>query len=98
MVQLFRAATFILIFIKLLTDNSWLEIDHHDARHHLAGTRLVEEGVEAVIRTGNFVGRHRSVRLDSVLQAIQLPAGIAHLDARLTHVHRYTLALIGGKK
>lgn len=82
---------------QILTDNSWLKIDHHGPRYHLAGTRLVEEGVEAIIRTGDFVGWHSSVWLDSVFQTIQLPARIAHLDARLTHVHRYTLALIRGK-
>lgn len=32
-----------------LTDDSRLEINHYSTRYHLAGARLVEEGIEAII-------------------------------------------------
>lgn len=40
-----------------------------------------------------FIGGHDSVRLDAMLQAVQLPAGIAHLHACLTHMDRDNLTL-----
>ena len=50
---------------------------------------LGEEGVERVISLPDGgVARHHPVRLDPVLQAVELPAGVAHLGARLTVVER----------
>jgi hypothetical protein len=50
----------------------------------LASTSLIEEGVERIIAaTDGFVGGHLPVGLDAVLKAIQLPAGVASLDASL---------------
>ena len=46
----------------------------------LAGPGLGEEGVERVVPAPDgLVGRHLPVRLDAMLQTVQLPAGIAHL-------------------
>ena len=51
-------------------------------------TSLSKEGVERVVRDADgLVGRHLAVRLDAVLQAIELPARVAHLATGLTHVH-----------
>jgi hypothetical protein len=53
----------------------------------LAGTSLGEEGAEAVIqRTGGLVRGQHAVRLNTVLQAVQLPAGIPHLATGLPNV------------
>jgi hypothetical protein len=53
----------------------------------LAGTSLTEEGVEGIIPSSNsFVTRHLAIWLDAMLEAIQLPAGIADLDAGLADV------------
>ena len=50
---------------------------------------LREEGVERVISLANGgVARHHPVRLDPVFEAVELPAGVAHLGARLTVVDR----------
>jgi hypothetical protein len=53
----------------------------------LAGTRLGEEGVEGVIAAANGLVRgHLAVRLDTVLEAVELPARIADLNTGLTDV------------
>ena len=52
----------------------------------LARASLGEEGAEAVVASA--VGRQHAVRLDPVLHAVQLPAGVAHLTAGLANVDR----------
>ena len=78
----------------MLTDNSGLQVHKDGPGHVLLGTGLTEEGGEGVVMPahGRLVG-HGSVRLDPVLQTVELPAGVAHLNTRLTHVDGYTLAL-----
>ena len=57
-----------------------LQIQEDAARHVLAGTRLGEERVERIVTaTDGLVGGHLSIGLDAMLQAIQLPAGVADL-------------------
>ena len=52
-----------------------------------SSSRLREEGIERVIPGADrFVGRHLAIRLDAVLEAIKLPAGIANLAASLSDV------------
>ncbi len=64
----------------------------------LPGSGLREEGVERVIEgAGGLVARHLSIRLDPVLQAIQLPARIPDLHPGLTHVDGNTLPLVREK-
>lgn len=59
-----------------------------------ASAGLAEESVEAVVASANgLVRRHLPIRLDTVLQAVQLPAGISYLDSGLTDVDRDTLTL-----
>jgi len=54
----------------------------------LAGARLAEEGVEGVVAPAeSFVGGHLAVGLDAMLQAVQLPARVSYLHARLPDVH-----------
>ena len=58
------------------------------------GPCLREEGVEAVVSSPDgLVARHLSIRLDAVLQAVELPAGVADLAAGLADVDGDTLAL-----
>jgi len=53
----------------------------------LACTSLREEGVERVVTTANgLVTWHLTIRLDAVLEAEKLPAGISNLDTALTEV------------
>jgi len=64
----------------------------------LAGTGLAEEGVERVITASDgLVTWHLTVGLDSVLQAVQLPAGISHLHSGLSDMYGDTLSLQGKK-
>ena len=59
-----------------------------------AGSGLAEEGVEGVVAAADgLVGGHLAVRLDTVLQAVQLPAGIADLDTGLANVDGDALTL-----
>jgi len=70
-------------------NDGWLEIEEDGAGHVLAGTSLGEEGVEGVITTTNGLVRgHLSVRLNTVLKAEELPAGITDLDTALSDVDR----------
>ena len=70
-----------------LVDDRGLQVEEDAAGDVLAGTRLREEGVERVVLDADgLVGRHRAVRLDAVLEAVQLPARVAGLDARLAEV------------
>ena len=51
------------------------QINHDGTGNVFAGTSFGKKGVERVITTTNsFVGRHLTIRLDTVLQAIQFPA------------------------
>jgi hypothetical protein len=60
----------------------------------LSSPSLTEEGVEGVVSSADgFVTGHLSVWLDPMLQAVELPAGIANLDSSLTHMDRDTLTL-----
>jgi hypothetical protein len=55
----------------------------------LASTSLREKSVERVITTTDgLVGRHLPIRLDTVLQAIQLPTGVTGLDTGLNNMNR----------
>jgi len=54
-----------------------LEVHEDRARHVLAGRSLREEGVEWVVFAADgLVRRHHAVRLDAVLEAVELQSGI----------------------
>ena len=83
----------------LLTNYSGLKIYKDGPGNVLASTSLAKEGVEGVIpATDRLVGGHLAIRLDTVLQAVQLPAGIADLNAGLANVDTDALTLQGQKK
>jgi len=70
-----------------LIDDGGLEIEEDGAGDVLASTSLGEEGVESVVATTDgLIGGHLTVRLDSVLEAEELPAGVTDLDTGLTDV------------
>jgi len=70
-------------------DNGGLEIEEDSAGDVLASTSLREEGVESIISASDgLVGWHLTVRLNSVLEAEELPAGVSDLDTGLTDVDR----------
>jgi hypothetical protein len=76
----------------LVTDTR-LKIDEDGTRDVLASTSLGKEGVEGVITTTDgLVGRHLAIRLDAVLKAVELPAGVTSLDTSLANVNRKTFS------
>jgi len=73
--------------------NRGLKIDEDSTGDVLASASLREEGVERVIATTNsLVGGHLAIRLDAVLKAVKLPAGVTGLDTSLTNVNRKTFS------
>ena len=59
-----------------------------------AGTSLTEECVETIVTTtDSFVTGHQSIGLDTVLQAVQFPAGVTDLDTSLTDMDGDTFTL-----
>ena len=70
-----------------LVDHRRLKVDEDGTRDVLAGARLGEEGVEGVVGDADgLVGGHLAVGLDPMLEAVELPASIAHLASCLAHV------------
>ena len=80
--------------VYIITNHCGFQIDEDGTRDMLAGPGLTKEGVEGVVSTPNsLVTGHLTIRLDAVLQAVQLPAGIAHLDSGLADMDRHTFTL-----
>merc|ERR1711934_972178 len=70
-----------------LVDHGGLEVEIDGAGHVLPSPGLREEGVEGVIATADgLVGRHLAIRLDAVLEAVELPAGVTDLATALADV------------
>ena len=83
-----------------LIDNGWLEIEEDSSWDVLTSTSLGEEGVESVVTTTDgLIGWHLTVRLDTVLEAEKLPAGVTNLDTGLTDVDAdsFSLSLVNQK-
>jgi hypothetical protein len=71
-----------------LINNCGLEIEEDSTRYMLSSSSLREEGVESVVSVSNgLVRRHLTIRLDTMLQAVQLPTGITNLATCLTNVN-----------
>jgi len=68
-----------------LINDGGLQIDEDGTRNVLAGTGFGEKGVEGIITaTDGLIGGHLTIRLDAVLEAEKLPAGVTDLDTGLT--------------
>ena len=77
-----------------LTDNSGFKIHKDGSGDMLASSGLGEEGVEGVIATADGLVRgHLAVGLDTVLEAVKLPAGITDLATGLTDMDGDTFTL-----
>ena len=60
----------------------------------LSSSGLAKEGVKGVISsTDSLVRRHLAVGLDTMLETVELPAGISDLNTGLSSVDRNTLTL-----
>merc|ERR1712032_528508 len=71
-------------------DDSRLKINKDSPGHVLAGPSLGKEGLEGVIAEGLVAG-HAAIRLDAVLEAVELPAGVTDLTTSLADVDGDTL-------
>mmetsp|Transcript_6690 Transcript_6690/g.10578 ORF Transcript_6690/g.10578 Transcript_6690/m.10578 type:complete len:279 (+) Transcript_6690:660-1496(+) len=81
-----------------LVDHGGLEVDEDTAGHVLASTSLREEGVEGIVSSADgLVGGHLAVRLDAVLEAEKLPAGISGLATSLADLDGKNLTHCGLK-
>jgi hypothetical protein len=70
-----------------LVNDSWLKINEDSTWDVLASTSLREEGVERVVTIADSLVRwHLTVRLNTMLEAIKLPAGVTNLGTGLTDV------------
>ena len=75
-------------------NNGGLKINKDSTGNMLASASFGEEGVEGVISTTDGLVRgHLAIRLDPVLQAVELPAGIAHLATGLADMDGDTFTL-----
>jgi hypothetical protein len=62
----------------------------------LSGTSFGEKGVEGIITTtDSLIGGHLTIRLDTVFQTEQLPAGITDLDTSLTDMDTESFTHVG---
>lgn len=92
--ELFRVEELTVGSATNLVNHSRFEIDKDCTRNVLSRTSLTEESVEGVVTTSNgLVAWHLSIRLDSVFQAVEFPAGVAHLDTSLTNMNTDTFTL-----
>ena len=70
-----------------------LEIDENTSGNVLSGSGLGEEGVESIITSSDGLVRgHLSVRLDSVLKAVEFPTGVTDLNTGLSYMNRDNFA------
>jgi len=68
-------------------DDGGFEIEEDAARDVLAGTSFREKGVEGIVAaTDGLVRGHLTIGLDTVLEAVQLPASVTDLNTGLTKV------------
>ena len=68
-------------------NDGWFQINKDGTWDVFASSSFGEEGVERVITSSKrFVTGHLSIRLDSMFQAVKLPASIAHLATSLANV------------
>ena len=71
-----------------LIDDGGFEIEEDATGDVLSSSSFGEEGVEGIVATtDSLVGGHLAIRLNSVLQAEQLPAGVTDLNTSLTNVN-----------
>lgn len=72
---------------QTLTNYSRFQVHKDSTWHMLSSSSFTEEGGEGVISTPNgLLTWHLPIWLNPMFQAVQLPAGVAHLYAGLANV------------
>jgi hypothetical protein len=86
--QLFRVEQLTVGTSTDLVNDGRLQVQKDGTRHVLASTSLGKEGVESIITTTNgLVRRHLAIRLNTVLEAVKLPAGVTDLNTGLSKMN-----------
>jgi hypothetical protein len=79
-----------------LIDDSGFQINKDSPGDMLATASLGKESVEGIISASKGLVRwHLAIRLDSMLKAVELPAGVTNLATGLTNVDRDALTHFG---
>ena len=84
--QLFRMVELTVSSNSGLVDDSRLQVNKDSSWNMVATSSLGEEGLERVISEG-LVRGHMTIRLDAMLQAVELPTGIANLATGLANMN-----------
>merc|ERR1739848_153777 len=84
--QLFRMEKLTISSKSCLVNHSRFKIYKHSTGNMLTSSGLREESGKRVI-SKSFIGGHVTIRLNAMLEAIQLPAGITNLATSLTNMN-----------
>ena len=79
-----------------LINHRRFEINEYGSWNMLSASGFREEGGEGIVSKG-LVRWHMTVRLDAMLKAVELPAGVSDLTTRLTDVDGDTFTLKSGE-
>ena len=94
--QILLAAIFAHEFysFRSLTDNRRFQINENGAWNVFSRSGLAEKRVEGIVSSADsLVAGHLAIRLNSMLQAVQLPTSISNLNSSLANVDRNTFTL-----
>ena len=69
-----------------LVNDSGLQVNKDSSWNMFSATSLREEGLEGVV-SKCLVRGHAAIRLDTVLQAVELPTGVCNLDSSLSDMN-----------
>lgn len=78
----------------VLTNDSGLQIYKDGSWDIFPSPSLTKECGEGVIMAAyELAVRHQAIRLDAMLQTVELPTGVSHLNTCLAHVDRDAFTL-----
>merc|ERR1719464_1171715 len=77
-----------------LVNDSGLQVNKDSSWNMIAATSFREEGLEGVV-SESLVRGHAAIRLDTVLQAVELPTGVSNLASSLSDMNRDTFSHLG---
>ena len=92
--ELFRVEQLVVGSSPHFINDGGLQVEEDSTGNVLSSSSLAEEGVEGIIATSDGLVRgHLTIRLDTVLETVEFPAGITDLTSGLSKVDRDTLTL-----
>lgn len=81
------------LFIKWLTNDSWLQIYVYSPWYLSSTFHLCKERYARITRLLLVVWFHGAIRIDTMLKAVQFPTSISYLRSSLPNVDRNNLPL-----